>query len=877
MANDFEALDDFRLDDLRNDPLWAPFEMDLAEEDFPGVDTLLGDLGTHQSDVPSATTGPVAESRPDCGKAGGDHASLDMNDPAVLNDYASLLLFANNPSAHYLDIVDCSSFKQTTIQSLAVRLDLEYFYDDSIGIIQLRKDNYGEAFGERPQQPRLNQAHVVPSKGDSSLPSLASKTRDGMETRNNSFSQANKSLTSLHENSEMDIDTTSGNRDSWKDTRQLSLVTLRDREISEDELGFRSANLQLTPSLPRQSPWVELSRTLKEVGACWRSWGLIDIMSAKEVLRIKSAEHTLEVMKAAITYEKEYGLSHAVSIAIECFRNCIEILRLHDGGHLVSELHNDCRADHCQVQPFQNLDSNIRSFTDELSKVIFRKENRLHDRRWWLSTFYSLWIQSYVRRTIQFMKEQSKRQGHPELSSEMQSTCSAYLLLALELFDAASASFDPLVSTWSLEEEPPNMDLRLMKYYRLAQKALLSDQLMCDVGSSTDYLRRLYHDCDTASTTYSQKSARPSSMLSPGNTATENNRASGIKMLVSQSAKVAESDDRFSVPLRTRSGAKRRAGSPLQDIGFIRRNGSSSGMLDSRDIRSRGFSITSPGSPMSSAYSFAYGTSSSTKWNGSAESLAEMAKLYGTSPPNARDQFDYLSPSKGHRPALHHKSSNESFLELPRTLNKRRPASSTTTGCLGGLFACECCPKKPKRFDTIEELRYEHRYAPIGGVLSFSKLRKRKTNRPRSAHEAEKQYQCSFCGNRFKSKNEAERHRNSLHVRRHAWSCSAIQNVGYESVFQESINQPGVADACGYCGEDFGRSGGNSVFRQTNEEDWNERHNHLREVHKFGECNSAKRFYRADHFRQHLKHSHAGVSGRWANGLENMGMIELAE
>jgi hypothetical protein len=40
-------------------------------------------------------------------------------------------------------------------------------------------------------------------------------------------------------------------------------------------------------------------------------------------------------------------------------------------------------------------------------------------------------------------------------------------------------------------------------------------------------------------------------------------------------------------------------------------------------------------------------------------------------------------------------------------------------------------------------------------------------------------------------------------------------------------------------------------------------------VHKFGECNQAKKFFRADHFRQHLKHSHAGTSGKWTNLLEN--------
>lgn len=133
-----------------------------------------------------------------------------------------------------------------------------------------------------------------------------------------------------------------------------------------------------------------------------------------------------------------------------------------------------------------------------------------------------------------------------------------------------------------------------------------------------------------------------------------------------------------------------------------------------------------------------------------------------------------------------------------------------------------------------------------------------------SAHEMEKQYTCQFCPNRFKNKNEAERHQNSLHLRRYSWSCAALS--GYEAAFHTSAS-PGTQtpagashDACGYCGEEFPN------FPQP---DWVLRVEHLTNVHKFGECNQAKKFYRADHFRQHLKHSHAGTSGKWTNILEN--------
>lgn len=144
-----------------------------------------------------------------------------------------------------------------------------------------------------------------------------------------------------------------------------------------------------------------------------------------------------------------------------------------------------------------------------------------------------------------------------------------------------------------------------------------------------------------------------------------------------------------------------------------------------------------------------------------------------------------------------------------------------------------------------------------------------------SAHEAEKQYECSFCGNRFKNKNEAERHQNSLHVRRHSWSCSAL--TGYERAFHESTTRPGEADSCGYCGEEFARTGPPGPPNQgrfASDQDWEARIRHLQDLHKFRECNSSKKFYRADHFRQHLKHSHAGTSGKWTNMLENACMME---
>ncbi|CZT06295.1 related to zinc finger protein [Rhynchosporium graminicola] len=213
-----------------------------------------------------------------------------------------------------------------------------------------------------------------------------------------------------------------------------------------------------------------------------------------------------------------------------------------------------------------------------------------------------------------------------------------------------------------------------------------------------------------------------------------------------------------------------------------------------------------------------------------------------------------LNASPGQSRVSHSRgpSADAHLLMMARQLYESIGASKQTPSKVHGILMCECCPKKPKKFDTAEEL---------------------------SAHEQEKQYECAYCNNRFKNKNEAERHQNSLHLRRHSWSCAALS--GYSAAFHNSLNRPNEADTCGYCGEDFPRTGISSTpgtlgsdahaghpIAIATREDWDARIAHLQEMHKFGECNQAKKFFRADHFRQHLKHSHAGTSGKWTNMLE---------
>ncbi|KAK4610238.1 hypothetical protein CLAFUW4_14036 [Fulvia fulva] len=309
--------------------------------------------------------------------------------------------------------------------------------------------------------------------------------------------------------------------------------------------------------------------------------------------------------------------------------------------------------------------------------------------------------------------------------------------------------------------------------------------------------------------------------------------------------------------LNARAGTKRRASSPPRDASREERSSGSSAsghndLYHRRSIQQ----LPNRGSPVSRFHPNHSSLSSSSSLGprqnsfGSSLGVSSMPSS-ATSYGSGRLSLGGLSPCYDSH--SEHRLSNASSVSLvspalPRPKHQRTVSESTQGGVpsahmtptesashsrngsisqLPGVYICECCPKKPKKFDTEDELRL---------------------------HESEKQYTCAYCPNRFKNKNEAERHQNSLHLRRHSWSCASL--AGVEAAYHASTSGNN-ADVCGYCGDEF-----------PNPPQWDVRAEHLNHVHKFGECNQAKKFFRADHFRQHLKHSHAGTSGKWTNQLE---------
>ncbi|KAJ8130176.1 hypothetical protein O1611_g3451 [Lasiodiplodia mahajangana] len=421
------------------------------------------------------------------------------------------------------------------------------------------------------------------------------------------------------------------------------------------------------------------------------AWALVDSPAVKAILQVEHTDQTIEVLKAAITYDVEYGNSPIAALAIECLRNCVDLLRLHEAGYLTRALHAKCDPEQCRAEGFQDLNSSINAFIEEFSKLIFRKENRANERKWWLSAFYGLYIQSFVRRTIIFVEDQLLaylRDNHPELRR----ACSDYLNLATELFEAASASYDPLISAWSLEKEPIDhkSDIRLIKYYRLAQDAVKTNiWAQKNVQSSFEFIALAFgqnlgstRHQKNKSDLFSSLPVRP--MLRRSSIESQTRRFSGG--IVTESIYEDESSRRVSSPaidatflqkfngkgpgrLRRSSGAKRRASSPPQSDSSLRRNDSSSSILNVTAMRRRGLSLASQNSPLSSPYLVAYDSTTSPRWNGSEDSLANLPQLLSPDSPAPRESHEFANSVSLRSPSLHNKSSNESFLEIPRFLN----------------------------------------------------------------------------------------------------------------------------------------------------------------------------------------------------------------
>lgn len=171
--------------------------------------------------------------------------------------------------------------------------------------------------------------------------------------------------------------------------------------------------------------------------------------------------------------------------AVYCLRHSLDALLVPVRS---STLHQSCKPGRCGVHCIARLQNSLRSFMSELSRTLFRKGGLQNDRSWWLSVFYSLCIQSLVRINLNILIS-SIEDGKHQSANDKFSGPETYLYPLLQLFEAASAEYDPITK----EEDEANLELSAKIHIKLAQMAInRNDWRRRDITSSYAYLRRLF-------------------------------------------------------------------------------------------------------------------------------------------------------------------------------------------------------------------------------------------------------------------------------------------------------------------------------------------------------------------------------------------------
>lgn len=153
--------------------------------------------------------------------------------------------------------------------------------------------------------------------------------------------------------------------------------------------------------------------------------------------------------------------------------------------------HQTCSNLGCRITCLADLGLHLKLYLDELDRVFFYKDNQRKKISWWLSAFYSLIIQGFVRRALMDILS-------TQLTGRDFQGVTQYLHLAVRLFIAISSNFDPIVQDSSSEPAPStknNQEETPDANYGSARIAVrwLEWETM-GIASSAEYLRKLFED-----------------------------------------------------------------------------------------------------------------------------------------------------------------------------------------------------------------------------------------------------------------------------------------------------------------------------------------------------------------------------------------------
>jgi hypothetical protein len=185
---------------------------------------------------------------------------------------------------------------------------------------------------------------------------------------------------------------------------------------------------------------------------------------------------------------------HLIALSILCLRSALNVASVKAMVGLSELSHQSCGPTLCRVECIAILNAHLKRYLEELSKAFSLGKDLPNKNSWWLSGFYSLCIQSVVRKAllnldIPSVSSNSTKYGHL--------ACREYLYLPVRLFIAMFGSYDPLIGA------PPAVSNSSGEYvgrphpqeYISARLAVRqADWLSRGISGSSDYLKELFED-----------------------------------------------------------------------------------------------------------------------------------------------------------------------------------------------------------------------------------------------------------------------------------------------------------------------------------------------------------------------------------------------
>ncbi|CZR60117.1 uncharacterized protein PAC_10012 [Phialocephala subalpina] len=176
------------------------------------------------------------------------------------------------------------------------------------------------------------------------------------------------------------------------------------------------------------------------------NWELSCLDGRQKILGDFTVDRLTVLLRSAALYQARTDGDQLVAQSLICLRDCLEVTNLKMGRHFDGFFHLSCLmpgdASTCNIESIANLDASISRYVGEFSRVFFQKEKMRNVRTWWLSAFYSLCIQHFVRKALLQLHESASL---VEGSKEKPAGAQQYLHLAVRLFLAYSRKYDPLI------------------------------------------------------------------------------------------------------------------------------------------------------------------------------------------------------------------------------------------------------------------------------------------------------------------------------------------------------------------------------------------------------------------------------------------------